>query len=480
MLQFKLDKTKNIDFTITNENIETRDLSLFRVAKIDLINSLCSESGVSLSQDINFKNISLTGYDNFLLDYTYEPIINKEIVYKINKGSKLCLNLIENSNSKFYYGIEDKNDYKLLKGGFYQGIFEIPNTNEKYLNFNTEKGWTVNMVLHLGDAFNENDGNVRINDFYGNEGFFFYLGTRAENKYKNLTEFESEFILNNFDIEINDVTNEYSNGLFILEDKEYFGYYHSIKGIPYSGRQPNEDGSKKLYYNEKYKDIVNNAFGLRIKNDGKIGYRTIYKTDPCSTSTTQEVSNISLDSFVGYETDNENIEVNKIITKHFTIEEAYTKVPVLSNYTGFFLITLTFERQQPYEDECSLDYIQIKEGTLRIMLNGNTIFINKNFKQPFFHVLDENLEFQEGVPFNFSFGGGTQNLIEAIFLDENKNLESVLDKFFAGTFYGGVRTIEFYNEPLGVDDVRKLIDNDFKNFNIKTLKGGRYINLKTN
>jgi hypothetical protein len=100
-----------------------------------------------------------------------------------------------------------------INGGFYQGFFKIdfekpaPSTGttndcgevdestiiqgdpdaKKYQIFPTtfEKGWTMETWVYPNDTCNTSTGSTTtLNDIYsGNTGFFFYMGTRAENKF---------------------------------------------------------------------------------------------------------------------------------------------------------------------------------------------------------------------------------------------------------------------------------------------------------
>ena len=111
-------------------------------------------------------------------------------------------------------------------------------------------------------------------------------------------------------------------------------------------------------------------------------------------------------------------------------------------------------------------------------LNGFTVYRNHKFKEFIPHELDTEVKYQESVPFNISFGGGTQGLFDAVYLDPNKHIDGIIEKFFAGTFEGGVRFIEMYSIPLYIVEIRDIIKNKLQNYNLYYPKGGRRVFIK--
>ena len=76
--------------------------------------------------------------------------------------------------------------YDELYGGFYQGFYKLFGYEYEILPTRYPKGWTVEMTLkpRLVDAYLPPSGQTTLNDFYpDNAGIFFYMGTRAENKF---------------------------------------------------------------------------------------------------------------------------------------------------------------------------------------------------------------------------------------------------------------------------------------------------------
>ena len=344
------------------------------------------------------------------------------------------------------------------------------------------------------------NGFTTLNDIFNNDGLIYYIGTRAENKYSEFTDVEITRFKDEYQFTFLDTNNLYTNsGVYLLNGSPYAGYFYTKDGISYAGRNatdtnivngygndgilnlttPNVTGSTKSTYFSGYKDIIDNCFGVRILPDGRIGYRTIYATDPCYTGATQEVTGITNNSFIDFSDDCDDFTVAKIITKYFTIEESYTRYPVINqNETKFLFFSVTFERDFSYETKCLLKYGAYRNGTLSMSLNGFTVYRNPRFREFIPHELDTEVKYQESVPFNISFGGGTQGLFDAVYLDPTKRVNGIIEKFFAGTFEGGVRFIEMYSIPLYIVEIRDIIKNKLQNYNLYYPKGGRRVFIK--
>jgi hypothetical protein len=142
------------------------------------------------------------------------------------------------------------------------------------------------------------------------------------------------------------------------------------------------------------------------------------------------------------------------------------------------LVTVTFERDFSYDNKCQLKYGEYKKGALSILLNGFTVYRNHKFTEIIPHELDVESKYQEGVPFNISYGGGTQGLYEAVYLDGAKEVDGILEKFFAGTFDGGVKFIEMYSTPLYSIEIRDTIKNKLSEYDLFFPKGGRRVFIK--
>jgi len=121
-----------------------------------------------------------------------------------------------------------------------------------------------------------------------------------------------------------------------------------------------------------------------------------------------------------------------------------------------------------------------RRGRLKIYVNGKIFFVINDFEEVIPRALNTDKEKQLGVPFNISWGGGTQGLHENLTFSSCTGLTSnyiqdpecfpntilssttfsslttniLLEKYFAGTFEGGISQFRMYVEPLSSDEVK--------------------------
>lgn len=447
--------------------------------------------------DLNY--ISLTGLDNFFVsepDAFTGNTLNTDIVYEVEENDRFVFHSVSGYSTNIEYGISQEQDgTHILNGGFYQGFFKLHQYPFELYPTRMVKGWTMDTIL----TFNGSTGSTgtTLNSLNpNNTGYIFYIGTRSENKFKPLTEVERieiEALGLNLNIEDYanlkiDLDNDYrpstnevsvTNGEHVIDKyynsfglytggdeyvtasgKDYVGnYYIDDCGFRMTGKSAttttlgmelNVIESERLYEKYPERDIISNAFGIRIRPDGRIGYKKIVKTDPClvDSGTTTEPS--------GCTTGSTEVIVNSGLTKSYTVVEKYSKCPIFTaNDNGKINITVTFERDIPLNTECELKYSEYKNGTLTIYVNGRVVFEDKEFEEIIPHELDTIKELQEGVPFNISWGGGTQGLYESVTFGgrDPRDLGRVLESEFAGTFDGGLNELRMYVRPLDFTEV---------------------------
>lgn len=74
--------------------------------------------------------------------------------------------------------------YTSLNGGFYQGFFKTECDKYQVLPSSFEDGDVMHFEFTLRKCDKEAESTKTMNDKYpNNKGIFFYLGTRAENKW---------------------------------------------------------------------------------------------------------------------------------------------------------------------------------------------------------------------------------------------------------------------------------------------------------
>lgn len=137
---------------------------------------------------------------------------------------------------------------------------------------------------------------------------------------------------------------------------------------------------------------------------------------------------------------------------------------------------------------------KLREGRLKIYINGKIFHTIENFEEIIPRGLDTDKERQVGVPFNISWGGGTQGLRENLtfsaltnpygpYIQDPENFpvndltgttfngmdnHILIEQNFAGTFEGAISQFRMYVEPLSAPEVKhnfKLLKDKFLMFN---------------
>ena len=176
-----------------------------------------------------------------------------------------------------------------------------------------------------------------------------------------------------------------------------------------------------------YKDIKNNAFCLRITDDGAIGYR--YSVLDC-------------------EAENE---------QHYAVREEYSK-PGVVKIDEWNKIVVKIAILNPMVSNGKYLNKGHRKMKLYFYVNGFLVFISKELDEFNFRELNDTYQKQEGVPYSISLGGGTQGLLESILPDYYNTPDYIfpIEKDFCGTFLGDIKSF-------------KIIDGNVNFFAIKQL-----------
>jgi hypothetical protein len=140
-----------------------------------------------------------------------------------------------------------------------------------------------------------------------------------------------------------------------------------------------------------------------------------------------------------------------------------------------------------------LNDLEFRMGRLKIYVNGKPFFTIENFEEIIPRPLDTDKERQIGVPFNMSWGGGTQGLHENLVFSSctlpytdyiqdpelfPENILSgttlagmrtniLLEQNFGGTFEGGISQFRMYVDPLTAPEIKhnfKILKDRFSMF----------------
>lgn len=156
---------------------------------------------------LTFNSFGYTSVDNGKTHYQKDRITNREFfeIYTNTKykpqedDTRLTLTKVNGNHQIYDYSNDitfwqDKIQVAKLNGGWYQGFF-CANDGLHYKTLPTDigSGWNLEFVLNKEDFENDKE---TLNDKYPeNKGIFFYIGTRAENKWwqKYLTNHDFEW-----------------------------------------------------------------------------------------------------------------------------------------------------------------------------------------------------------------------------------------------------------------------------------------------
>lgn len=513
----------------------------------------------AINTGYTFNTIGLTGIDNGLItfDKTSGDTSNLALLSALtgttlvipSGDTRLQMTRVTGSTGNFIYPIDiisGTTTYAQFCGGFYQGYYKLDGYSYEVLPNRVNQAWAAEFWLNKQDICGYTG--TTLNDVYpNNKGFFFYMGTRAENKFWNIwegadsgctsgcttpsgcTNILSEWctipkenhisIIGDYgvavpldppQVEIDLITNPFliygralddryplstaSTGTFINEvdmvdtntgstcsrcsvcgnihdglgsqtacsyDGNGIVVVNTAKHITNTtnpfliygrGREGrcncfscggNGDGYGKdtvctfsgftseiteLDYNL---DIIDNAIGFRIKDDGSIGYRLLTVTGQCVTASTGVVSYVS----------------------GVTIEEGYSEAGVINpNQWSYVVIKYVTD----FKSDCDLKTANPRKGRLSFYINGKLKYFIDEFDEFIARRLLEYKDKQLGVPFNFSLGGGSQGLLESQtfggldFNDRNLPIETN----FAGTFIGGIKQFKFSICDLTYNDIQ--------------------------
>ena len=137
-----------------------------------------------------------------------------------------------------------------------------------------------------------------------------------------------------------------------------------------------------------------------------------------------------------------------------TVNEEYSEPNIIPD-DEWFMLNVRFCAYEDYSLK-EIKNVPRRKGRLDFFVNGYLKYSIENFDEFIFKDLFEYREKQEGVPFNYSLGGGTQGLIETNTiggpdpLDENL----IIQNNFAGTFIGDISRFRLYECCLDITTIR--------------------------
>lgn len=145
-------------------------------------------------------NVGYTGLDNGLIPFRRDLHNNRSFfdVYtksklEFNDDVRLKLHKVSGGTNLYEYPLTVEDNKIKLNGGFYQGFFKTECSKYQVLPSSTENSDTWHFEFVLNKTEFEKESNKTLNDKYpNNKGIFFYIGTRAENKWAYLYNKDDE------------------------------------------------------------------------------------------------------------------------------------------------------------------------------------------------------------------------------------------------------------------------------------------------
>ena len=267
------------DFYVNNDNLGTYDFggkSLHDdclISYIDMCDETClGENGWVYSKEeykwhaanavgYTMHDISFTGPDNGLYTFRKDKITNKQFLdlytgstfETIANDYRLKLHPVSGSTQQYEYPLSFERCAVRLNGGFLQGFFKTECDKYQVLPSNFNETGEVHFEFELKRDYFEKESDKTLNDKYpDNKGIFFYIGTRAENKWVYLYD-DDEGLDKCFELGVDDFVED-SN----IDKKNYIiGYFYDMD-VDFDGYDPFElgDYTNYNYYGDEEYDLV--------------------------------------------------------------------------------------------------------------------------------------------------------------------------------------------------------------------------------
>lgn len=187
--------------------------------------------GKATSNDVILNNIGYTGTDNGLVRFRKDLLTNKEIINVITGSSitipsgPMIMYPVTGNTMRYEYPYELGNGFVSLKGGFFQCVYKIEGKDYQVLPNIVANDWNFEIVLRRRD-YEVKEGTLSYK-YPNNKGIFFYMGTRAENKFSVY-----------YGVDENEIIGTDEDGYF-AEDAPDFG---NMCGDAYLCKTPENEG----------------------------------------------------------------------------------------------------------------------------------------------------------------------------------------------------------------------------------------------
>jgi hypothetical protein len=479
--------------------------------------------------------------------------------------------------------------YHELYGGFYQGFYNLFGYDYNIFPERMNKGWSVEILLkpRLINEFFPSSGETTLNEIYPqNKNIFFYLGTRAENKFyhhadgspSSLTGYtritsELQNKLETCSCCNTGVTN--SRCVYVYPPRSINGVYdphHNYGCNPCQVCQAPMTGStcgcgcvieitdtcgwecfthqcssattattlsiQTTCETDPIYDSMSNAISFKLCGDVKnpqIGVKILKFTGDCVTtgscgttgitySTGYTISEYCSDNKIYDYCDNLNplyleeehwFQLNVVWERYTWLDDCdlvyrgglgdITELRYLNSLANdtASLITVPYTQTGATLPE-QVELVNLNEkwllnkhyrkGRLIFYVNGKRFYTIEDVEEVLPRALNTDKEKQVGVPFNISWGGGTQGLrehltfssttmLDGLYIQDPEcfpnndlsgttfsglNTNILIEQNFAGTFEGAISQFRMYVTPLSAPEIKhnfNILKDKFRMFN---------------
>lgn len=347
-----------------------------------------SKWGSAVSDNIFLYDFGLTGFDNGRVNKMYDtlsltPSDNKVTLYPIGYNNATGgtfytpSGIIGVTGTTIGTGITattlppSVGRYFKVNGGYLQGFYKLKGFNYELVPSRFASGVTIESLMYIsGTSFND--------------GYFYYMGQRAEDKYIESFSGESinyntqtlEAIKGSNNVTITTTVSTLNFSGVTTSAGDYLNNFVSTQVLKNAMNDQNQFTTG--YTQIEDKGINNNVIGFFISSDRRIGYSRINDKGLVE-------SNVS---------DN---QLN----------------------TGWTLITIVFKPYDIITDSKLLCCTDSRLGDFIVYVNGRRFWKIENYDEFYFRSTPNNKEKQEGVPYNISWGGGSFGLKHSYHYDTN-------------------------------------------------------------
>lgn len=517
-LQF--DETEMWDYTLLPDHGHPESAYKFNpIAFIDFSDSGCFKNRFvvkscdpyiwpdSVSNVYTLEHYGINGVDTgskrfykYAPDFNYDKFedifVGKESNFDMDGSSALTLSAVVGNSEVFDYPVWKENgECYGFDGGFFQGFFKTESCKYQILpDALGGEDWNFEFVIKPHD-FDYNH-RTTLNDAHPeNKGIFFYIGTRAENKwykyFKRTKDEESGIVEDRFDVSVpvwktlesydeqlamlgrdahilsnylssvpydicsykgktmKEISDEYSLGIFegktsIVTDNKHIFYDRTPEGDKAS---INKYSGTYIVYPEVHEFPENGHTYFDRTPSGMIASKYIAQVQQYGMSSKQKYS-----------------IVEDLIGNAFALQVRD------DGAIGYKYLVRDCEGDLPYKidsgfskpgmvkkDEWSqifVKMISISATKMRVFIyvNGFLKYVSHEMDKINLRKLDTDYSKQQGVPYCISLGGGTQGLCDVIYNDPEALPSKILplEKNFGGTFEGYMKSFKYWLGVIGV------------------------------